>query len=118
MLIGSARLLRGRSRVLRHSGTTGAGGYVPLMLLPIVLLALFGSRRELLLGLAGMAVTLLVPFLVFGEPRYPDTAWRSSAAVRDRRRRSRASRSRRWWRACAPGRDVLRRGGRHRRQPA
>ena len=51
VLIGSLAYLVAVA-VLRHSGTTGAGGYVPLMLLPIVFLALFGSRRELLLGLA------------------------------------------------------------------
>ena len=77
VLIGSLAYLVAVA-VLRHSGTTGAGGYVPLMLLPIVFLALFGSRRELLLGLAGMTAALLVPFLVFGDPRYPDTAWRTS----------------------------------------
>jgi PAS domain S-box-containing protein len=64
--------------LLRHSGTTSAGGYVPLMLLPIVFLALFGTRRELLIGLAAMTAALLIPFLVYGEPRYPTTAWRST----------------------------------------
>jgi two-component system sensor histidine kinase/response regulator len=64
--------------LLRHSGTTSAGGYVPLMLLPVVFLALFGTRRQVLIGLAAMTLALLVPFLVFGEPRYPSTAWRST----------------------------------------
>jgi two-component system, sensor histidine kinase and response regulator len=64
--------------LLRHSGTTGAGGYVPLVLLPIVFLALYGTRRELIIGLLAMTVTLLVPFLLYGDPRYPDTAWRST----------------------------------------
>jgi hypothetical protein len=50
--------------VLRHSGTTTAAGYVPLMLLPIVFLALFGTRRQLLIGLAAMTAALLIPFLV------------------------------------------------------
>ena len=47
-------------------------------MLPIVWLALFGSRAQLILGLAAMAATLLIPFLLFGEPRYPSTAWRST----------------------------------------
>ena len=64
--------------LLRHSGTTGAGGYVPLVLLPIVFLALYGTRRELIIGLLAMTVALLVPFLLYGDPRYPDTAWRST----------------------------------------
>jgi PAS domain S-box-containing protein len=64
--------------LLRHSGTTGAGGYVPLVLLPIVFLALFGTRNELIIGLLAMGVALMVPFLFYGDPRYPDTAWRST----------------------------------------
>ena len=64
--------------VLRHSGTTSSSGFVPLVMLPIVWLALFGSRRQLLIGLAAMTATLLVPFLIFGEPRYPAAVWRSS----------------------------------------
>jgi two-component system, sensor histidine kinase and response regulator len=63
--------------VLRHSGTTGATGFVPLIILPIVWLAMFGSRRQLLIGLAAMTLALLVPFLVFGEPRYPPATSRS-----------------------------------------
>ena len=59
--------------LLRHSGIQQAAGYVPLMLLPIVFLALFGSRRELAIGLGGMTLALLVPFLVYGDPQYPNT---------------------------------------------
>ncbi len=65
--------------LLRHSGIQQAAGYVPLMLLPIVFLALFGSRRELAIGLGGMTpLALLIPFLVFGDPRYPNTSWRTT----------------------------------------
>jgi two-component system, sensor histidine kinase and response regulator len=64
--------------VLRHSGTTGGSGFVPLIMLPIVWLALFGTRRELLIGLAAMTLALLVPLLVYGEPRYPAAAGRST----------------------------------------
>jgi two-component system, sensor histidine kinase and response regulator len=64
--------------LLRHSGTTMAGGYVPLMLLPIIFLSLYGTRRELVIGLVAMTAALLIPFLVYGEPRYPTTAWRST----------------------------------------
>jgi PAS domain-containing protein len=87
----AARLQRGRPLILiaslayfvavallRHSGSTSAGGYVPLMLLPVVFLALFGTRRQLWIGLAGMTAALLIPFLVYGDPRYPDTAWRTT----------------------------------------
>jgi two-component system, sensor histidine kinase and response regulator len=64
--------------LLRHSGTTGAAGFVPLIMLPIVWLALFGSRSQLIAGLVAMAAALLIPFLLFGDPRYPSTAWRST----------------------------------------
>ncbi len=64
--------------LLRHSGVNLAAGYVPLMLLPIVFLALFGSRRALVIGLAVMTLALVVPFLVYGEPRYPSTGWRTA----------------------------------------
>jgi two-component system sensor histidine kinase/response regulator len=64
--------------ILRHSGTTGASGFVPLVMLPIVWLAMFGTRRQLIVGLVGMALALVVPFLVFGDPRYPVTSWRSA----------------------------------------
>src|SRR5688572_831140 len=40
--------------ILRHSGTTGGSGFVPLIMLPIVWLALFGSRRQLIVGLVAM----------------------------------------------------------------
>jgi PAS domain S-box-containing protein len=64
--------------LLRHSGTTMVGGYVPLMLLPVVFLALFGTRRQLLIGLAGLAIALTVPFLIYGAPLYPTTGWRTA----------------------------------------
>jgi two-component system, sensor histidine kinase and response regulator len=64
--------------LLRHTGKTVAAGYVPLILLPVVFLALFGSRRELLIGLAGLAAALIVPALIYGKPLYPDTSWRTA----------------------------------------
>jgi PAS domain S-box-containing protein len=64
--------------LLRHTGKTVAAGYVPLILLPVVFLALFGSRRQLLIGLAGLALALTVPALIYGEPLYPDTSWRTA----------------------------------------
>jgi two-component system, sensor histidine kinase and response regulator len=64
--------------ILRHSGTTGGSGFVPLIMLPIVWLALFGTRRQLVIGLAAMTLALLVPLLVYGEPRYPAAAGRST----------------------------------------
>jgi two-component system sensor histidine kinase/response regulator len=64
--------------LLRHASRTGGGGFAPLAILSIVFLALFGSRSRLLIGLVAMAVVLLVPALIYGEPRYPASAWRST----------------------------------------
>ncbi len=64
--------------LLRHAGVNGSSGFAPLIMLPIVWLALYGTRAQLAIGLAFMLVTLLVPILVFGEPRYPPSGWRST----------------------------------------
>ena len=47
-------------------------------MLPIVWLAMFGTWRQLIIGLVAMTLALVVPFLVFGDPRYPVTSWRSA----------------------------------------
>ncbi len=64
--------------LLRHASEGSASGFLPLVLLPIVWLAVFGSRREMIAGLVAMAIALLVPFVVFGEPHYPPSALRSA----------------------------------------
>jgi len=64
--------------LLRHSGGSANSGFVPLVMLPIVWLALFGTRSQLLVGLTAMAAALLAPFLLFGESRYPVSAGRST----------------------------------------
>jgi two-component system, sensor histidine kinase and response regulator len=64
--------------LLRHATPTGGGGFTPLVILPIVFLALFATRSRLLIGLVAMAVVLLVPALIYGEPRYPGSPWRST----------------------------------------
>jgi two-component system, sensor histidine kinase and response regulator len=64
--------------LLRHSSIGAASGYQPLFLLPIVWLALFGSRGQLIAGIVALAVAQLVPFAIYGGPRYPETALRSA----------------------------------------
>ena len=44
----------------------------------MVWLGVFGTRRQLIVGLVALALSLLVPFAVFGEPRYPPSALRSA----------------------------------------
>ena len=71
--------------LLRHASEGSASGFLPLVLLPIVWLAVFGSRREMIAGLVAMAIALLVPFVVFGEPHYPPSALRSALLFADGR---------------------------------
>ena len=63
--------------LLRHASEGGNSGFVPLLFLPIVWLAVFGTRRELIVGLVATAGAVLLPFVVYGDPQYPESALRS-----------------------------------------
>jgi hypothetical protein len=66
--------------LLRDSSVTAAAVYAPLVLLPVIWLALYGSRGQLLLALACLALTLIIPILAIGAPRYRASAeWRRVA---------------------------------------
>jgi len=55
----------------------GAGaGFAALALLPVLWLALHGTRAQLLAGVAGGAATLLLPIALVGAPAYPLASWR------------------------------------------
>jgi two-component system sensor histidine kinase/response regulator len=64
--------------LLRHASAGAASGFTVLVLLPVVWLGVFGTRRQLIVGLVAMALALLVPFAVFGQPHYPPSALRSA----------------------------------------
>ena len=64
---------------LRHSLGGTASGVSPLVLLPVVWIALYGSRRDLVVILAGIAAFYAAPMLAFGSPAYPSTGWRLGA---------------------------------------
>ncbi|HEX5900233.1 MAG TPA: PAS domain S-box protein [Solirubrobacteraceae bacterium] len=64
--------------LLRHASAGSASGFLPLVLIPVVWLGVFGTRRQLNVGLVVLAATLLVPFALFGEPHYPPSALRSA----------------------------------------
>jgi diguanylate cyclase (GGDEF)-like protein len=63
--------------VLREATGGGGGGVGILVLVPVVWVALYGTRRMLLGTLSGVAATYIVPLVLIGAPRYPDTGWRS-----------------------------------------
>jgi PAS domain S-box-containing protein len=65
--------------LLRDSSGTAASVYTPLVLLPVIWLALYGNRAQLIAAFVLLALTLIVPILVFGPPRYPSTEWRRVA---------------------------------------
>src|SRR3954452_6145439 len=58
----------------------GLGGavsaYSTLLILPILWLAMYGTRVQLAVGVVGVAVLLSVPILVLGQPDYTDEEWR------------------------------------------
>jgi diguanylate cyclase (GGDEF)-like protein len=63
--------------VLREATGGAAGGVGILILVPVVWVALYGTRRMLSGTLCGVAATYLLPLVLIGAPRYPDTGWRS-----------------------------------------
>ena len=62
--------------LLRQAEGGGASGYAPLVLLPTIWLALYGSRRELVSAIALTSVCLSLPILLVGAPTYPASEWR------------------------------------------
>jgi PAS domain S-box-containing protein len=66
--------------VLRQS-SNGVSGYTTLVLLSIIWLALFCTRVELMVGLVALAVALLVPYAIYGSPRYPSNSLRSTVTL-------------------------------------
>ena len=62
--------------LLRDAEGGGASGYAPLVLLPVIWLALYGKRGELAVAIGLAAVCLTLPILFVGAPLYPASEWR------------------------------------------
>ena len=62
--------------LLRDAEGGGASGYAPLVLLPVIWLALYGKRSELAVAIGLAAVCLTLPILFVGAPLYPASEWR------------------------------------------
>ena len=61
---------------VRHVDGGASSGLAPLALLPVVWIALYGTRSQLVLVVAGVGIALGLPFLAFGETDYPaGEAW-------------------------------------------
>jgi diguanylate cyclase (GGDEF)-like protein len=52
-----------------------ATGYATLAMLPVFWLALYGTRVELGIGIAGVVATFLAPLVLIGPPEYPASEW-------------------------------------------
>lgn len=62
--------------LMRDAEGGPASGYAPLVLLPVVWLALYGGRRALGAAIFLTALSLTIPILVAGAPLYPASEWR------------------------------------------
>jgi len=65
--------------LMRQARGGAASGYPPLVMLPVIWMAMYGSRRQLRLAVLGMAVTLMAPLILIGPPLYPASAWTMTA---------------------------------------
>jgi len=64
--------------LLREAGGGAISGFSPLVLLPILWLAIYGSRTQFRLGIAATAATFIAPQILVGPPLYPATGWRGA----------------------------------------
>jgi diguanylate cyclase (GGDEF)-like protein/PAS domain S-box-containing protein len=62
--------------LLIEAGGGASSGFAPLVIVPVFWLALYGTRREVILAVAGTMVTFAVPLVLVGDPRYPAGEWR------------------------------------------
>jgi diguanylate cyclase (GGDEF)-like protein len=64
--------------LLRDSQGGSASGYSALAMLPVFWLALYGTRSQLAIAIAGLAAMFLTPLVLLGAPDYPPTEWRTA----------------------------------------
>jgi diguanylate cyclase (GGDEF)-like protein len=61
--------------LLRESQGGALSGYSALAMLPVFWLALYGTREQLAISIAGLGAVFFVPLLLLGAPEYPETEW-------------------------------------------
>ncbi|MEO8517608.1 MAG: sensor domain-containing diguanylate cyclase [Dermatophilaceae bacterium] len=64
--------------MLRQSMGGAISGYSPLVMLPLLWLAIYGSRTQFRVAIAATALTFLTPQILVGAPLYPEAGWRGS----------------------------------------
>ena len=67
---------------LMRGATNGpVPGFAPLLILPAIWLALYGSRRQLLILLGAIVLTLVLPWALIGGAQYPASTPRSAVLI-------------------------------------
>jgi diguanylate cyclase (GGDEF)-like protein len=61
--------------LLREADGGGMSSYGALSMLPVFWLALYGSREQLAVSIAGVAAVFVTPLLIVGAPEYPSSEW-------------------------------------------
>jgi diguanylate cyclase (GGDEF)-like protein len=61
--------------LLREADGGSTSAYGALFILPVFWLALYGSRKQLAVGIAGVAAVFLLPLVLIGAPEYPSSEW-------------------------------------------
>ena len=62
--------------MLRDAVGGAISAYSTLLILPVLWLAMYGTRVQLAVGVIGVAVLLAMPVLLIGSPDYTDEEWR------------------------------------------
>ena len=61
--------------LLREADGGGQSSYGALAMLPVFWLALYGTRDQLAVSIAGVAAVFVTPLLLVGAPEYPASEW-------------------------------------------
>jgi diguanylate cyclase (GGDEF)-like protein len=61
--------------LLREADGGGQSSYGALAMLPVFWLALYGTRDQLAVSIAGVAAVFVTPLLLVGAPEYPPSEW-------------------------------------------
>lgn len=66
----------GAVALLRDAQGGAVSGFGALLLLPVIWLALYGTRRQVAVSVVGAVLAMALPLVVIGAPRYPSYGWR------------------------------------------
>ncbi|HET7726531.1 MAG TPA: diguanylate cyclase [Candidatus Limnocylindrales bacterium] len=61
--------------ILRHGAGGASSGLVPLFAVPIIWVALYGSRIQIVLTCLASSAAVFLPIAAFGPPAYPPSEW-------------------------------------------